>query len=572
MKTLRAPRDLFASLLPTAGALLALAVVTQWLREPMPPLALAAGLALAGAAAAAHRPLDGAVTLGLGAAALPLAFSLFGPVAAGWGAAACLLLAQIVIRIVRQLAALPLADRRGLLPRAFEAAGRATLAALAGAGLGAWLAPRSGWLSAFGGAALLYLILWALLEIADRKIRRPAAPLRLKDFGPLALDACGWAAGSLVALIGLRAGPALALGALTLVALLSVEAARNRLLRDRARFRVTDLERLQRAAQRVTTAEQEMVALAERIRIECTHVVDFRWYQFEALAPGSEFKSWWWGPESEELEDGVPEPERFPPPLPGFHRRAVWQILERPMRSRPDMQVMARVRLWCDPRVMPPRAVEMLDELLPQMTASVQRCLLDRQANEDPLTGLAVRRVLERRLHAMHARCCEVGGSMAVILVDLDHFKKINDTYGHPAGDRALVAVASVFKQLGRGADVLCRYGGEEFVLLLEEASGHEALAAAERYRQAVEAIPFEVEGQPVPLTLSAGVASFPELYIKTGAELILFADEALYEAKRHGRNRCLLDIGQGRYLDLDGNLVAGPEAAPVPAPPRIFA
>ena len=80
------------------------------------------------------------------------------------------------------------------------------------------------------------------------------------------------------------------------------------------------------------------------------------------------------------------------------------------------------------------------------------------------------------------------------------------------------------------------------------------------------------VEGQRVPLTLSAGVSSFPELYIKTAAELILFADEALYEAKRRGRNRCLLDIGQGRYMDVEGNVLATEEATPAAEAPRIFA
>jgi diguanylate cyclase (GGDEF)-like protein len=206
------------------------------------------------------------------------------------------------------------------------------------------------------------------------------------------------------------------------------------------------------------------------------------------------------------------------------------------------------------------------------MNASVQRCFLDRQAKEDPLTGVAMRRVLEKRLHEVHARCCEVGGSMAVILCDLDHFKRINDTHGHPAGDAALIAVAGVLKEMRRGDDLLCRYGGEEFVILLEGVSGREALAAAERYREAVEGLGFAVGTTPVPLTLSAGVASFPELYIKTGAELILFADEALYEAKRQGRNRSLLDLGQGRYVDHDGAIVTLADSAPIPEPPRIFA
>jgi diguanylate cyclase (GGDEF)-like protein len=180
--------------------------------------------------------------------------------------------------------------------------------------------------------------------------------------------------------------------------------------------------------------------------------------------------------------------------------------------------------------------------------------------------------VLERRLHEVHARACETGESMALLLCDLDHFKRINDTWGHPAGDAALVLVAGVLKQMRREEDVCCRYGGEEFVLLMEGTSGEDGLAVAERLRRSVEALDFQVEDQRVPLTLSAGVACFPELYIKTGAELILFADEALYEAKRRGRNRCLLDIGQGRYMDLEGNVLATEEVHQAVEAPRIFA
>jgi diguanylate cyclase (GGDEF)-like protein len=106
----------------------------------------------------------------------------------------------------------------------------------------------------------------------------------------------------------------------------------------------------------------------------------------------------------------------------------------------------------------------------------------------------------------------------------------------------------------------------------MEDTHGENALAVAERLRYSIEALDFQVEGQKVPLTLSAGVASFPDLYIKTGAELILFADEALYEAKRRGRNRCLLDIGQGRYLDVEGNVLTTEEVHQAAEAPRIFA
>ena len=420
----------------------------------------------------------------------------------------------------------------------------------------------------------VYFLAWIALEVADRKIRRPEAPLRFGQIlVPLSLDASGWLAGGALLLVGMGAGWPLAAFLAACFGGLTVEAARHGLLREKAQNRARDLETLRRAGQRMSTPAEEMTAIADRIRIECSRVIPkIFWFQFETLAPGSEFKSWWWGPRSEALEEGVPEPDRYPPALPGVHRRTPWQILERQLRARPDGTVLGRIRLWCDPRRVEPRQVELLDRLLPQMTGSIQRLLLDREAREDPLTGVAMRRVLEKRLHDGHQRCCESGGSMAVILCDLDHFKRINDTYGHPAGDAALVAVAGVLKGLRRTEDLCCRYGGEEFVLLLEATNGEDALAIAERLRHAVEALEFTVEEQRVPLTLSAGVASFPELYIKTAAELILFADEALYEAKRRGRNRCLLDIGQGRYLDRDGNLLTSEDTPPVTEMPRIFA
>jgi diguanylate cyclase (GGDEF)-like protein len=166
----------------------------------------------------------------------------------------------------------------------------------------------------------------------------------------------------------------------------------------------------------------------------------------------------------------------------------------------------------------------------------------------------------------------EAGGPLAVVLCDLDHFKRINDTYGHSSGDAALVAAANVLKEARRETDLCCRYGGEEFVLLLESTSGETALAVAERVRASIEALDFRVDGEHGALTLSAGVACFPDLYIKTAAELLLFADEALYEAKRRGRNRCLLDLGQGRYLDVEGAVHASEESPRALEPPRIFA
>jgi diguanylate cyclase (GGDEF)-like protein len=576
MKRSRSLHDLWASLLPIVGGAVTLAgayrVPALAGAEPM-PAGLLVTLLLAGAALACHRPAAGSTTLGLGALILPAAFRLSGAAPGAALAASAFLISELSLRIARRIGGFQPIERRGFLPRSLEVTGRTVLAGLSAGCAWAWLPIRWHPTAVLAVAAGAYLLLWTGLEAADRKIRRPEATLRFGQILlPLSLDAGGWLAGGGLLLAGDRGGWPLAAFLAACFGGLALEAARHGLLREKSQNRARDLERLRRAGQRMSTPAEEMAALADRVRIECGHVLPFFWFQFEALAPGSELRSWWWGPESEALEEGVPEPDRYAPALPGFHRRTPWQILERQLRSRPDGTVLARIRLWCDPRRIEARQIEMLDRLLPQMTLSVQRLLLDREAREDPLTGVALRRVLEKRLHEAHQRCCESGGAMAVLLCDLDHFKRINDTFGHPAGDAALVAVAGVLKQMRRADDLCCRYGGEEFVLLMEGTGGEDALAVAERLRRAVEALDFEVEGQCIPLTLSAGVASFPDLYIKTAAELILFADEALYEAKRRGRNRCLLDIGQGRYLDKEGNVLTTEEAVPAVEPPRIFA
>jgi diguanylate cyclase (GGDEF)-like protein len=581
MTRIRSPRDLWASLLAAAGGALALSIAWEVPAlvpgEPMPAWLLVT-LIVCGTAAACHRPAVGIATLGLGTMILPVAFRLSGVAPAAAMAAGLLFAVELALRIVHRLAALQPLERRGFLLRSLESAGRAVLATLAAGGTWLGLAGRWSPAPALATAAAVYLLLWTGLEIADRKIRRPEDPIQIrKILLPLSLDAGGWIAGCGVLLAGERAGWPFAAFLAGCFAGLAVEATRHGMLHRKAVDRARDLERLRRAGKRMTTPQEEMASIADRIHTECEKVLEsdkapLFWYQFEALAPGSEFKSWWWGPGSEVLEEGVPEPDRYPPKLPGFHRRTQWQILERLLRSQPDGTVLARIRLWCDPRRLDPKRIELLDGLLPQMRASVQRCLLDREAREDPLTGVPMRRVLERRLHEVHARCFESGEAMAVLLCDLDHFKKINDTWGHPVGDAALVAVAGALKGMRRAEDLCCRYGGEEFILLMDRTGGEDALAIAERLRAAVEALDFQVEGQRVPLTLSAGVASFPDLYIKTGAELILFADEALYEAKRRGRNRCLLDIGQGRYMDVDGNVLTTEETAPAAEAPRIFA
>jgi diguanylate cyclase (GGDEF)-like protein len=124
------------------------------------------------------------------------------------------------------------------------------------------------------------------------------------------------------------------------------------------------------------------------------------------------------------------------------------------------------------------------------------------------------------------------------LMVDVDHFKSVNDRFGHASGDRALRLIADSLRIHTRVFDSVARYGGEEFVIVMPGTNADEAIAAAERLRKAVEAIDFTtLDNDPIPLTVSVGVAC--ALSVKGSPELLLHAaDAALYDAKRNGRNR----------------------------------
>lgn len=158
------------------------------------------------------------------------------------------------------------------------------------------------------------------------------------------------------------------------------------------------------------------------------------------------------------------------------------------------------------------------------------------ESRTDPLTRLANRRVFDERLRQHLAECDRTGQVLSLILADLDHFKEINDTYGHAAGDRVLAAVSSAAKRAVRNIDLCTRYGGEELAILLPQTPIERARDVAERLRRTFEASRVEVDGRVISVTASFGVASFPT---STGRHDSLFssADKALYEAKRSGRN-----------------------------------
>ena len=131
----------------------------------------------------------------------------------------------------------------------------------------------------------------------------------------------------------------------------------------------------------------------------------------------------------------------------------------------------------------------------------------------------------------------------SVLVVDIDHFKEYNDTYGHLAGDEVLSRLASVFKKSVRSCDYVARYGGEEFIIVLPEIGPHDGVQAAERIRKKVVKEKFAGDGEPIKVTVSVGVASYP----KDGDDpqaIIRHADTALYEAKETGRN-CVALAGE---------------------------
>jgi diguanylate cyclase (GGDEF)-like protein len=160
------------------------------------------------------------------------------------------------------------------------------------------------------------------------------------------------------------------------------------------------------------------------------------------------------------------------------------------------------------------------------------------RALTDGLTGLLKKEKFVIDLREAFAATAEGGESLALLMVDIDHFKKVNDTYGHLTGDLILKGVASVLRRKIRNADVAYRYGGEEMAVLLPGADLQAAAATAERVRQAVETTRFFGEkGEHVPITLSVGVAQ-REVGLQSERELIERADQALYASKDGGRNK----------------------------------
>lgn len=166
---------------------------------------------------------------------------------------------------------------------------------------------------------------------------------------------------------------------------------------------------------------------------------------------------------------------------------------------------------------------------------------LEKLAVVDDLTGLANRRALDATLNREFRRQQRSGATLSVVLADLDHFKSVNDTYGHEAGDAVLKSVADTLaKNVRRDIDLAGRFGGEEFMLILPETPGSEAKSLAERIRGEIEATITTVNGSQIPVTCSFGVAeaAADPSRLNESREVLGQADKALYDAKHNGRNQ----------------------------------
>jgi diguanylate cyclase (GGDEF)-like protein len=165
---------------------------------------------------------------------------------------------------------------------------------------------------------------------------------------------------------------------------------------------------------------------------------------------------------------------------------------------------------------------------------------LENLSRTDKLTGLHNRGYWEQRLEEEFRRSRRSGGTVSLMLFDIDHFKRVNDTYGHPIGDQVLRQVASIVKRSVRTTDLSGRYGGEEFGVLLIDTPSENALVLAERLRRSIQAESIETAGGAISVTVSLGIAQL-STETRDHKQWISAADQALYQAKQGGRNRTVI-------------------------------
>ena len=166
---------------------------------------------------------------------------------------------------------------------------------------------------------------------------------------------------------------------------------------------------------------------------------------------------------------------------------------------------------------------------------------LEQISNTDALTQLANRRFLMESIEKEYQRSLREENNLSLIMADIDHFKKINDTYGHQEGDVALKTVARIITEQLRDYDIAARFGGEEFAIVLPNTALGNAVQVASRIRKKVEAMSFQGDLRKLKMTISLGVSSSPQNKVEGVSDLIKLADDALYSAKKDGRNKVVI-------------------------------
>ena len=182
------------------------------------------------------------------------------------------------------------------------------------------------------------------------------------------------------------------------------------------------------------------------------------------------------------------------------------------------------------------RSAKRIVDLQKELIASNERLAL--LSITDGLTRLYNHRHFQEELSREFEEALRYERNLSLALIDLDLFKKVNDTYGHGAGDQVLKEVSALFTNNIRSADMAARYGGEEFAVLMPETGLDDAMQFAENIRQTIETSPVISDGVTIPVTVSIGLASFPHTQVQTPRQLVECADRALYRAKRGGRNQ----------------------------------
>jgi diguanylate cyclase (GGDEF)-like protein len=215
--------------------------------------------------------------------------------------------------------------------------------------------------------------------------------------------------------------------------------------------------------------------------------------------------------------------------LPVIQSGTVGSVIQIVVTSEERLQIQSRI----------PLIQSYLREAAPVLQAKRLMDTLRESTLRDPLTGLHNRRFLEEYLDTLVSGATRRGTQLAILMLDLDYFKKVNDTHGHDAGDTILRELAKIFAKNVRSSDMVIRYGGEEFIIILQDTTAEGAAEVAEKIRKAVQENKFHVQGGVLEKTISIGMALFPTDGDAVW-QVIKYADVALYRAKDEGRNRVI--------------------------------